>query len=180
MGDEMDHQRKCGDCQLCCKLLPVPDVGKPASTRCNHQRHGKGCTIYATRPKSCRLWSCAWLEGDATDLPRPDRAHYVIDVLADYIELQDDKRGEKTKFPVAVIWVDPAYPKAHHDPKLLRYLDGLFDRGILGLVRFNSRDAVVMIPPRWSRQSQWIEKGSICVGEHAPADVAAALEECSA
>ena len=47
---QADTARKCGDCQLCCKLVPVADnlVGlhKPANTRCPYQRHHKGCTIY--------------------------------------------------------------------------------------------------------------------------------------
>ena len=70
-------ERKCGDCQLCCKLLPTKEIGKVANTRCEHQRTGKGCTIYARRPFSCSSWSCRWLlEDDTADLSRPDRAHY--------------------------------------------------------------------------------------------------------
>jgi len=30
--------RTCGGCTLCCKLLPVRELKKPANTRCQHQR----------------------------------------------------------------------------------------------------------------------------------------------
>jgi hypothetical protein len=43
-------QRRCGDCQLCCKLLPTREVNKPANTRCQHQRAHKGCAIYEVWP----------------------------------------------------------------------------------------------------------------------------------
>ncbi|HMF29541.1 MAG TPA: YkgJ family cysteine cluster protein, partial [Candidatus Cybelea sp.] len=75
--------RACSGCTLCCKLLPMkkdkqlearetmnrmievgmmtreqfaqmtPDFDKPAGKRCPHQRHSKGCAIYARRPFGC-------------------------------------------------------------------------------------------------------------------------------
>jgi Putative zinc- or iron-chelating domain len=66
----------------------IADFDKPAGERCPHQRHGKGCAIYARRPFGCRMWNCKWLgdpEGTA-DLSRPDRAGYVIDVMPDFIK----------------------------------------------------------------------------------------------
>ena len=38
--------RQCGDCQLCCKLLPVKSLAKLAGDRCSHQKHHKGCDVY--------------------------------------------------------------------------------------------------------------------------------------
>jgi hypothetical protein len=29
-----DMKRQCGECQLCCKLLPVPPLNKKAGERC--------------------------------------------------------------------------------------------------------------------------------------------------
>lgn len=72
--------RQCGDCQLCCKLLPVQSLGKEAGQRCKHQRHSKGCAVYAQLERvspECRLWNCRWLvENDTADLrlrPQPLR-----------------------------------------------------------------------------------------------------------
>ena len=74
--------RQCGDCQLCCKLLPVPPLEKKAGQRCQHQKFGKGCTVYHSRagmPMECSIWNCRWLvNDDADELSRPDRVHYVI------------------------------------------------------------------------------------------------------
>ena len=39
--------RHCGGCTLCCKLIPVEELNKPAGARCKHVRTGKGCSIYA-------------------------------------------------------------------------------------------------------------------------------------
>ncbi len=90
-----DTDRKCGDCSLCCKLLPMPELAKPANKRCKHQRYGKGCAIYARRPDSCRTWSCRWLLGEGTDdLPRPDRSHYVIDPMPDFVRMVNKDSGE--------------------------------------------------------------------------------------
>jgi hypothetical protein len=94
MGDK--PSRRCGDCQLCCKLLPmkadsaarVPEIStemvlqgyaqpaefrgmlaewdKPAGAHCKHQRHRKGCAVYSRRPFGCRYWNCRWLVNDDT------------------------------------------------------------------------------------------------------------------
>lgn len=80
--------RTCGDCQLCCKLLPVRAVGKGANERCRHQRFGKGCAIYhhPSFPVECRVWSCRWLvDPEAHGLSRPDRTHYVVDIMPDFL-----------------------------------------------------------------------------------------------
>src|SRR5262245_37028912 len=94
-----DPTRHCGECTLCCKLLPVhggplingirmpSDLDKPAGERCKYQRHGKGCTVYKSykMPTCCRVWNCRWLVNDDTqDQSRPDRSHLVIDIVPDF------------------------------------------------------------------------------------------------
>jgi hypothetical protein len=84
--DDKGTGRVCGDCQLCCKLLPVPPLKKAAGRRCQHQKFGKGCAIQDHKPFACRAWSCRWLSDPATaGMSRPDRSHYVIDVVSDYV-----------------------------------------------------------------------------------------------
>lgn len=39
---EQATMRKCGDCQLCCRLVPVPTIKKPANVRCAHQSLARG------------------------------------------------------------------------------------------------------------------------------------------
>lgn len=157
-------KRQCGDCQLCCKLLPVKEINKPATTRCQHQRHGKGCAVYHKPEKgfpwSCAAWSCVWLGGadaDAAKLSRPDRSHCVIDVMPDFVTAQDPNVGE-VRIPAVQIWADPKYPDCHRDPELRAWL--IRRTGWVGLVRFSGEDAIVLIPPYMMGTGQWLEKRS--------------------
>lgn len=171
--------RECGDCQLCCKLIPVPEIGKLASERCKHQRHGKGCMIYAARPRSCRVWSCKWLlNDDMADMPRPDRCHYVIDVMPDYLTVCDNLTGAKTDWRVEQIWVDQNYPDAHRDPKLRAYLERRAKDGIVGLVRWDNKRGMALIPPSLTDGDKWIEHKEMLDPEsqHSPLDVLAKIE----
>jgi hypothetical protein len=153
--------RKCGDCQLCCKLLPVEEIGKGANTRCRQQKHGKGCAVYGTSamPASCSIWVCRWLANeDTADQPRPDRAHLVIDVMPDFVRARDPEQGDAIiTIPVIQVWIDPAFPEAHRDPAFRRYLDR---QGKPALIRYSARDGFLLIPPSACRDGVWIEKRS--------------------
>jgi Fe-S-cluster containining protein len=101
----------------------IEEFDKPAGERCPHQRHGKGCSVYAKRPFGCRMWNCRWVQNDGTaDLPRPDRAHYVIDSMSDFVTTVNNETGERQRIPVIQVWLDPDYPDAHRDPKLRAFL----------------------------------------------------------
>lgn len=160
--------RECGDCQLCCRLLPVKNViNKPALTRCKHQRHGKGCAVYHKPEKGfpweCGAWSCVWLQGgDAAELRRPDRSHYVIDIMPDFV-IKTDPDGTKTTIPVVQIWCDPKYPNAHRDPALRAWL--MRRRGLCGLVRYGNDDTILIVPPHMNETGEWFEKGGNVRGE---------------
>ena len=172
--------RECGDCQLCCKLLPVKAVQKSAGERCRHQRTGKGCMVYhqlARVSPECRLWSCRWLVGDDTpDLSRPDRSHYVIDLMPDFVTIRNDETGEAKHVQVVQIWVDPGYPDAHRDPALRAYLERRAGQNIIALVRWDNVRAMAIFPPALSENRQWNEvTTNFRMQEHSLADVARAL-----
>jgi hypothetical protein len=42
--------RQCGDCTMCCKVLPIEELSKPAHQWCQHAKPGSGCAIYQSRP----------------------------------------------------------------------------------------------------------------------------------
>jgi hypothetical protein len=152
-------RRACGDCQLCCKLLPVPPLKKGANTRCHFQRFKKGCAVYHTpdMPPECGLWNCRWLvNDDADDLPRPDRAHYVIDLMPDYITIRQDD-GEPQHIQVVQIWCDPNHRDAHRDPALRRWLFRRAQDGIAALIRFDARDALTVFAPPFDEKGEWHE-----------------------
>lgn len=185
-----ESQRRCGDCQLCCKLLPmqasarhkahrtvatmveagvaslsdfagmIEEFEKPAGARCPHQRHGKGCSVYAKRPFGCRTWNCRWVQKDDTaDLPRPDRCHYVIDSLPDFVTAVDNTTGKHTRVPVIQVWVDPDYPDAHRDPKLRAFLARAAEQPPhpLAMIRLSPSRAFTLWPPFLSQTGEWHE-----------------------
>jgi hypothetical protein len=149
--------RQCGDCQLCCRLLPMHDnepwrpgaaIDKAAGERCPHQKFGKGCGIYAKRPFCCKMWNCRWLVDQAGETGRPDRTHYVIDVMPDFITAVDNVTGKQHQIQVIQIWCDPKYPNAHRDPALRRWLFEQGQKGIAALIRFNESDALTIVAPK--------------------------------
>ncbi len=54
-------RRGCDGCTLCCKIMKVPALEKPAGTWCKHCRTSTGCGIYETRPTECRTFICGYL-----------------------------------------------------------------------------------------------------------------------
>jgi Pyruvate/2-oxoacid:ferredoxin oxidoreductase delta subunit len=166
-SNNVDNKRHCGTCSLCCKLLPMPELNKASGKACKHQRFGKGCRIYADRPRSCRLWSCIWLtHSDAGSLHRPDRVHYVIDPSPDYVTVKNDEASEPMQVSVIQIWVDPDFPDAHRDPALRDFLERQSRKyRCLGIVRLSSERAFILAPPAISEDGQWHENMTVELDE---------------
>jgi len=84
-------RRACGDCSLCCKLMAIDELGKPAGSWCGDCKPGRGCVVYEVRPAECRTFDCLWL----TD-PRfgehwkPNQSRLVLTASADGIEVRCD------------------------------------------------------------------------------------------
>jgi hypothetical protein len=71
--------RGCDGCTLCCKLLEVRSLAKPANSWCPDCAVGQGCRIYATRPQDCRDFFCEFLLSAAIgDHWKPTRSRMVI------------------------------------------------------------------------------------------------------
>jgi len=175
------HTRKCGSCTLCCKMLPVRELDKGANERCKFQRH-TGCTVYHKEgmPLSCYYWNCRWLTGEDThDLHRPDRSHYVIDAVPDYIAIVDNATGESHNLEVVQIWCDPAHRDAHRDPVLRAYLYRRAEEGIAALVRFSASEALNIMAPPLCQDRQWheVKGGNIRPGSTSLLDTMKALNQ---
>ena len=91
--------RACGTCSLCCKVLDIPELDKPASTWCTHCRPGKGCGIHTRQPISCRGFYCEWMisKGLGSEW-KPEQAKFV---------LSKTNGGRRL-----TAHVDPGYPSA--------------------------------------------------------------------
>jgi len=154
----------------------VNSLNKGANTRCAHAR-GLGCNIYRKEgfPSECALWNCRWIINDDTaDLQRPDRCHYVIDIVPDFVTTGDTRA---IKIPIIQVWCDPRYPDAHRDPALRAWI--LRQTGFAALVRYNARDAIFLLPPTMSDTGQWEEvsgnRNRVEDGTHRASEIAAVL-----
>lgn len=172
-------QRTCGDCQLCCRLLAVPPLGKIAGQKCKHQKFGKGCTVYHSpaMPRECGIWNCRWLVGDDTaDQSRPDRSHIVIDIMPDFVTLTFEGNPEKMNIQVVQCWVDPRHPNAHLDPAFRAYVLRRAEEGKAAIIRYDGRKAFTLFAPPLSADGQWHEvHHGTAEKQHSFDDIARAL-----
>jgi hypothetical protein len=89
----------CGECTLCCVLLPIPEINKKAGTKCSDCTLKKGCNIYATRPKPCREFNCAYIQMSKVNIKlRPDHCKIIFEKVSQRIMFgTQDHRFEPTK-----------------------------------------------------------------------------------
>ena len=84
-------KKACGDCTLCCKVMAIEELAKPADSWCPHCKPGRGCLIYAARPAECRTFSCLWLIDDRLDQHwKPTGSKLVLTTSPDGIEIRCD------------------------------------------------------------------------------------------
>ena len=71
--------KSCGECGMCCKLLAIQSLDKPAGAWCGHFKRAAGCGVYDERPPACRSFVCLWLDSEKLDEAwRPDRAKFLM------------------------------------------------------------------------------------------------------
>jgi hypothetical protein len=91
-------------------------------------------------------------------MPRPDRAHYVLDPIPDTVRETNNESGEIIEWQALQVWVDPAHREAARAPELRRYMEHLAAAlGWATIIRFSSRDGYVVFPPSLSGDGQWHE-----------------------
>lgn len=99
--------RTCGDCDLCCTLVAVASLSKPAYTGCRHAAAGGGCTIYGNHPTDCQAFRCGWLDmPELGDEWRPSQSGFIIRV--------------EMNAKLLCIDVAPDRPEAWRDPRFYR------------------------------------------------------------
>jgi len=116
----MPTERSCGECEACCTILGVAEIGKNPWQPCNHQ--GKGCTIYPTRPETCQKFQCIWLWDQEAKLmqekDRPDKCG-VMCVAGS----TDSAFFKETQIPVMVLYeCVPGAFEMYHGDRLVRRL----------------------------------------------------------
>jgi hypothetical protein len=84
-------RRQCGDCTLCCKVMAIEVLNKPAGNWCSHCKPGRGCLAYETRPTECRNFDCLWLaDVRFGEYWKPSSSKLVLTTSEDGIEIRCD------------------------------------------------------------------------------------------
>jgi len=123
-----DEKRSCGTCSLCCKLLGIKEIAKPAAQWCPHCLPGSGgCSIYATRPAECRSFECMWLSSPLGDEWRPTRSKMVMSYF------NNDRGPDEHSFR---IYVDSGSPAIWRRAPYYMQIKGMALRGLLGTGRY--------------------------------------------
>jgi len=77
---------------MCCKLVAVNELQKPAQNWCRHCTIGTGCQIYDTRPDDCRTFYCGWLlDAGMGEAWQPSRSKMVVKFEPRRIVIHCDK-----------------------------------------------------------------------------------------
>ena len=95
---QISKKNTCDGCTLCCKLLEIPELNKPVNEYCSLCKVNSGCSIYNTRPQSCRDFNCLYITHNLTERLKPKNCHVVFEKLKDC--------------PVYLALIDPDYPQA--------------------------------------------------------------------
>jgi hypothetical protein len=91
--------RICGSCMMCCTVMQVDELNKPAGVTCSHAVVGQGCTIRDQRPQACRRFFCGWrLDPNIDSLWKPDIAGFLLTI--------------SLRYGAMLVMVDPARPLA--------------------------------------------------------------------
>lgn len=90
--------KPCGECGLCCKILRINVLDKPAGLWCRHFQKSAGCSIHGAAPAECQRFQCYWsMSAVLGDDWRPDRCKLLI---------WSNVEGR------IIVEVDPAFPNA--------------------------------------------------------------------
>lgn len=113
----------CGACTMCCRVLHIEELKKPAGDWCNACNIGKGCRIYEDRPEPCRTFECLylqWATNEAATEPvhpdfRPDKCRIVFHEVADKKIISGN--------------TDPNRPHAWQNEIVMAYINALCKMG---------------------------------------------------
>jgi hypothetical protein len=107
--------KSCGTCGMCCKLMAIPALEKPAASWCPKYVMKTGCGDYEGRPQACRAFECLYLTADGLgDEWRPDKAKFMIWTG------REERR--------LIVDVDPSAPMAWRQQPYYRQIKAWSDR----------------------------------------------------
>ena len=151
---------RCGGCTLCCDLLEVAALNKPANTACWHCMAGVGCSIYGQvdRPNACSAYQCAYLfnKSWAPSL-RPDRCGVVFEPFGE---------DEQLSFVAAV---SPDTPNAWQEGAVAIAINRMMRDGCAVIVVVGEKKHV-LLPPGQTPEMVWnrYERAVRHIWQHQP------------
>ncbi len=108
--------KACGACNMCCKVLDIEELHKPAGPLCPNCVAGSGCAIYNSRPDVCRDYVCLWKSERALSPQlRPDRVGTIL--------MEDEDSDEYRAV------CDPDKPFAWRNPLVFKHLVAIAKTG---------------------------------------------------
>src|SRR5579863_8285525 len=117
----------CGSCNLCCKLLEIRDIQKPARIWCWHalRPHG-GCAVHNLgKPEVCASWQCLWLNSQSRVDPN-DKMPWELRPNNSYVVFGPWDQEDETKL---FVHVDPEHPQAWQSLAVQHQLELIRRRG---------------------------------------------------
>lgn len=87
MNTIQSDRLSCGSCTMCCKLLSIEEIKKPAGVWCGTCDPKSGCKDYENRPQSCKDFECLWLHSQKPHISeklrfppemRPDKCKVIL------------------------------------------------------------------------------------------------------
>lgn len=145
--------RSCGSCNLCCKLLGVPDIGKPSGMTCWWTTIHGGCKRHEEKPDpakvtyneetstysldsestgkdlnllACAQFRCLWLESQNEVDPSHRQPRIMRPDITHVVIGPQDPKDETLLY----IQVDPSFPDAWRQDPVATFLnDILADEG---------------------------------------------------
>jgi hypothetical protein len=142
--------RQCEDCSLCCKVIGIAELHKPAGQWCVNFRKGARCTVYGFHPNECKGFQCYWtIVHQLGPEWRPDRCKLVLwsnQDLRIIVDVDDDHPDAWRREPFysgMKSWTDP---KLEHPLQVLVRVRGrmivLFKDEDIDLGPYDSRNSV--------------------------------------
>jgi hypothetical protein len=143
--------RGCGSCNLCCKLLHVPDIGKPAGMTCWWTTVHGGCVRQAEKPNpaaadfdeetgvhtlhasevgkdlsllACATFECLWLESQ-----RLEDSKRLLRIMRPDMTHVVMGPADPNDPGLLYIQVDPEHPTAWRAPRVAAYLNAMLAKG---------------------------------------------------
>lgn len=126
--------KSCGTCNLCCKILEIPELDKAANAWCTHCDIGIGCKAYEARPATCRDFMCRYLVDPALDEqwhPATCRFILCIDHASNLVIQVDPQRPD-------------AWKREPYHSSFRRHAKTVYQRGTMIFVKIGSRTFLIL------------------------------------